>query len=119
MSAAFEFVADKTDNARAALLGRTLDTATGRVLEEGRSPERKVGELDNRGSHFYLALYWAQALAEQTDDSEAAGLFGDLAQRLASDEETIVQELNEVQGSAVDLGGYFHVNRAKTAEVMR
>ena len=119
LSAAFEFVADKTDNARAGLLGRTLDTATARVLEEGRSPERKVGELDNRGSHFYLALYWAQALAEQTDDAEAAGLFGDLAQRLAADEETIVGELNEVQGSAVDLGGYFHVDRAKTDAVMR
>ncbi|MDQ1671868.1 MAG: isocitrate dehydrogenase [Frankiaceae bacterium] len=119
LSAAFEFVAEKTDNARAGLLGRTLDTATARVLEEGRSPERKVGELDNRGSHFYLALYWAQALAEQTDDREAAGLFGDLAQRLAADEETIVGELNGVQGSAVDLGGYFHVDRAKTDEVMR
>ncbi|HSP37756.1 MAG TPA: NADP-dependent isocitrate dehydrogenase [Frankiaceae bacterium] len=119
LSAAFEFVADKTDNARSALLGRTLDTATGRVLEQGRSPERKVGELDNRGSHFYLALYWAQALAEQTDDAEAAGLFGDLAQRLAADEETIVSELNTVQGSAVDLGGYFHVDRAKTDAVMR
>jgi isocitrate dehydrogenase len=119
LSAAFEFVSDKTDNARAGLLGRTLDTATARVLEEGRSPERKVGELDNRGSHFYLALYWAQALAEQTDDAEAAGLFGDLAQRLAADEETIVGELNRVQGHEVDLGGYFHVDRAKTDEIMR
>ena len=119
LSAAFEFVADKTDNARAGLLGRTLDTATGRVLDEGRSPERKVGELDNRGSHFYLALYWAQALAEQTDDEEAAGLFGDLAERLAADEEKIVGELNGVQGSEVDLGGYFHVDRDKTDAVMR
>jgi isocitrate dehydrogenase len=119
LSAAFEFVAEKTDNARAGLLGRTLDTATARVLEEGRSPGRKVGELDNRGSHFYLALYWAQALAEQTDDADAAGLFGDLASRLAAAEDTIVGELNEVQGRAVDLGGYFHVDRAKTDEVMR
>ncbi len=119
LSAAFEFVGDKTDNARAALLGSTLDTATGRVLEEGRSPQRKVGELDNRGSHFYLALYWAQALADQTDDKEAAGLFGDLAKRLAENEETIVRELNDVQGSEVDLGGYFHVDRAKTDAVMR
>jgi isocitrate dehydrogenase len=119
LSAAFEFVGDKTDNARAGLLGRTLDTATAKLLDEDRSPQRKVGELDNRGSHFYLALYWAQALAEQTDDEEAAGLFGDLAQRLAADEETIVGELNEVQGSEVDLGGYFHVDRAKTDEVMR
>jgi isocitrate dehydrogenase len=119
LSAAFEFVADKTDNARAGLLGRTLDTATARLLEQDRSPSRKVGELDNRGSHFYLALYWAQALAEQTDDSEAAELFGDLAQRLAADEEKIVGELNEVQGSEVDLGGYFYVNREKTDAVMR
>ena len=119
LAVSFEFLGEKTDNPRAALLGRTLDEATGRVLEEGRSPARKVGQLDNRGSHFYLALYWAQALARQTEDPEAAALFTDLAERLASDEAAIVGELNAVQGSPVDLGGYYHVDRAKTDAVMR
>jgi isocitrate dehydrogenase len=119
LAVSFEFLGEKTDNARAALLGRTLDDATGRVLEEGRSPARKVGQLDNRGSHFYLALYWAQALARQTDDPEAAQLFTALAERLAADEATIVGELNAVQGSPVDLGGYYYVDKAKTDAVMR
>ena len=119
LAVSFEFLGEKTGNARAALLGQTLDEATGRVLEEGRSPARKVGQLDNRGSHFYLALYWAQALARQTADADAAALFADLAERLAGDEQTIVDELNAVQGSPVDLGGYFSVDKAKTDAVMR
>ncbi|HVM26546.1 MAG TPA: NADP-dependent isocitrate dehydrogenase [Mycobacteriales bacterium] len=119
LSVSFEFLGDKTDNARAALLGTTLDTATAMLLENGKSPQRKVGQLDNRGSHFYLALYWAQALAEQTDDSEAAELFAPLAERLAADEQAIVDELSAVQGSPVDLGGYYYVDKAKTDEVMR
>ena len=119
LAVSFEFLGEKTDNARAALLGRTLDDATGRVLEEGRSPARKVGQLDNRGSHFYLALYWAQALARQTDDPAAAQLFAPLAERLATDEATIVGELNAVQGAPADLGGYYHVDKAKTDAVMR
>ena len=119
LAVSFEFLGEKTGNARAALLGKTLDEATGRVLEEGRSPARKVGQLDNRGSHFYLALYWAQALARQTEDPDAAALFTDLAERLAADEATIVGELNAVQGSPVDLGGYYYVDKAKTDAVMR
>ncbi len=119
LAVAFEFLGEKTDNARATLLGRTLDEATGRVLEEGRSPARKVGQLDNRGSHFYLALYWAQALARQSDDPAAAELFASLAERLAADEATIVSELNGVQGSPTDLGGYYYVDKAKTDAVMR
>lgn len=119
LAVSLEFLGDKTDNPRAALLGRALDDATGTLLEEGRSPSRKVGELDNRGSHFYLALYWAQALAAQTEDAELAGLFTDLAARLAADEETIVGELNAVQGEPVDLGGYYHVDKAKADAVMR
>jgi len=119
LSVSFEFLAEKTDNARAALLGRTLDAATARVLDEGRSPSRKVKELDNRGSHFYLALYWAQALAAQSDDAEAAALFAPLAQRLAAEEAAIVEELAAVQGAPVDLGGYYYVDRAKTDAVMR
>ena len=119
LAVSFEFLGEKTDNARAALLGRTLDAATGTLLEEGRSPARKVGQLDNRGSHFYLALYWAQELARQTADPEAAALFAPLAERLARDEDTIVAELNGVQGSPVDLGGYYYVDKARTDAVMR
>jgi isocitrate dehydrogenase len=119
LAVSFEFLGEKTGNARAALLGRTLDEATGRVLEENRSPARKVGQIDNRGSHFYLALYWAQALARQTDDAEAAGLFRPLADRLAANEQTITDELLAVQGSPAELGGYYHVDKDTTAAVMR
>jgi isocitrate dehydrogenase len=119
LAVSFEFLGDKTDNARAALLGRTLDQATGRVLEENKSPARKVGQIDNRGSHFYLALYWAQALGSQTDDTEAAALFAPLAERLAADEETINAELLAVQGKPADIGGYYYPDKAKTDAVMR
>ncbi len=119
LAVSFEFLGEKTDNARAALLGRTLDEATGRVLEENRSPARKVGQIDNRGSHFYLALYWAQALANQTDDAEAAALFAGLADTLAAQEETILAELVAVQGKPADIGGYYYVDKAKTDAVMR
>jgi isocitrate dehydrogenase len=119
LAVSFEFLGEKTGNARAALLGKTLDEATGRVLEENRSPARKVGQIDNRGSHFYLALYWAQALAQQTEDPEAAALFANLAARLAADEETINAELIAVHGSPADLGGYYYVDTAKTDAVMR
>jgi len=119
LAVSLEFLAEKTGNARAGVLGATLDSATGRLLEEGRSPSRKVGELDNRGSHFYLARYWAQALAEQTDDAELAAAFAPLARRLAENEEAIVAELAAVQGSPVDLGGYYSVDKAKADAVMR
>jgi isocitrate dehydrogenase len=119
LAVSFEFLGEKTGNARAALLGRTLDQATGRVLEENRSPARKVGQIDNRGSHFYLALYWAQALAQQNDDPEAAALFAALAEKLAAQEETIAAELIAVQGKPADLGGYYYVDKAKTDAVMR
>ncbi|CAN5251190.1 NADP-dependent isocitrate dehydrogenase [soil metagenome] len=119
LAVSFEFLGEKTGNARAALLGTTLDRATGRVLEEDRSPARKVGQIDNRGSHFYLALYWAQALAEQTEDADAAALFADLAQRLGRDEQTIVAELLAVQGKPADIGGYYFLDKAKTDAVMR
>jgi isocitrate dehydrogenase len=113
LAVSIEMLADKTGNERAKALAETLDAATGKLLEERRSPSRKVGELDNRGSHFYLALYWAQALAER-DDS-----FRELADRLAAGEEKIVAELNGVQGEPVDLGGYYFVDREKTGAVMR
>jgi isocitrate dehydrogenase len=119
LAVSFEFLGEKTDNARAALLGRTLDQATGKVLEENKSPARKVGQIDNRGSHFYLALYWAQALATQTDDAEAAALFAPLAATLSAAEETINAELLAVQGKPADLGGYYYVDKAKTDAVMR
>jgi isocitrate dehydrogenase len=119
LAVSLEFLADKTGNARAALLGKALDDATGKLLENGKSPSRRAGELDNRGSHFYLALYWTQALAAQTEDAELATTFAPLAGRLAADEETIVAELNGVQGRPVDLGGYYYVDRARTDEAMR
>ena len=119
LSVSLEFLADKFGNKRAGILGRALDTATGRVLENRKSPSRKVRELDNRGSHFYLALYWAQALAEQTDEPELADLFAPLEKKLAAQEETIVGELAAVQGNPVDLGGYYFVDDAKADAAMR
>ena len=119
LAVSLEFLAEKTDNPRAAVLARTLDAATGALLENGKSPSRKVGELDNRGSHFHLARYWAQALAEQTEDTELQRAFAPLAERLAADEEAILSELNDVQGRPVDLGGYYFVDRDKTIAVMR
>jgi isocitrate dehydrogenase len=119
LAVSLEFLADATGNARAKVLGKALDEATGALLENGKSPSRKVNELDNRGSHYYLALYWARALAEQTDDRELAEVFAPLADRLAADEQTILAELNAVQGSPVDLGGYYVIDRARADEVMR
>ena len=101
------------------MLATTLDAATGKLLESGRSPSRRVGELDNRGSHFYLALYWAQALAAQTDDAELAATFAPLAASLAANETTIVAELEGAQGAPADLGGYYVVDPAKADAVMR
>ncbi|MET0626934.1 MAG: NADP-dependent isocitrate dehydrogenase [Acidimicrobiia bacterium] len=107
LAASLEFLAQATDNATAQLLADTLDRATGSVLDENRSPSRKVNELDNRGSHFYLALYWAQELARQTDDLALAAKFAPIAEALAAGEDKIVQELIDVQGSPVDIGGYY------------
>ncbi|HWH95320.1 MAG TPA: NADP-dependent isocitrate dehydrogenase, partial [Baekduia sp.] len=119
LAVSFEMLAEKTGNARAKLLADTLDRATGKVLEDGRSPSRKVGELDNRGSHFYLALYWAQELAAQTEDAELAQRLAPLARRLADEEVTIVRELDGMQGSPVDLGGYFRPDPDRAAAAMR
>ncbi|WP_153393141.1 NADP-dependent isocitrate dehydrogenase [Ornithinicoccus halotolerans] len=112
-------LASREDNPRAAVLADALDVATERVLTEGRSPARKLGQLDNRGSHFYLALYWAQALAEQTDDAELAQGFASVARELTEQEDTITRELVEPQGNAVDLGGYYRPDDAKAEAVMR
>jgi isocitrate dehydrogenase len=119
LAVSLEFLADKTGNPRAGILGRTLDAATGVLLEAGKSPSRKVGQLDNRGSHYYLALAWARALAEQSDDAELASLFAPLAERLAADEDAIVAELAAVQGQPADLGGYYWVDGDKADAVMR
>ncbi|HEV2059847.1 MAG TPA: NADP-dependent isocitrate dehydrogenase [Solirubrobacteraceae bacterium] len=119
LAVSLEMLAEKTGNARAALLGETLDRATGSVLENGRSPSRRCGELDNRGSHFYLALYWAQELAGQVDDGELAARFAAVAERLAADEPAIVAELAAVQGEPVDVGGYYRPDPARVDAVMR
>jgi isocitrate dehydrogenase len=119
LAVSLELLADKDGNPRAAVLASTLDAATGTLLEEGKSPSRKAGELDNRGSHFYLALYWARALAEQTEDGELAEAFAALAEQLGTEEDAIVAELNGVQGEPVDLGGYYFVDREKATAVMR
>jgi isocitrate dehydrogenase len=119
LAVSLEHFATATGNARAQVLADTLDRATGSVLNERKSPGRKVHELDNRGSHFYLALYWAQELAKQTDDAALAARFAPVAEALAVDEEKIVTELNEVQGSPVDLGGYYYPDEELATAAMR
>jgi len=119
LAASFEHLADREGNARAQVLADTLDRATGTFLNEDKSPTRRIGGIDNRGSHFYLGLYWAQELAEQTDDAELASKFSQLAETLVSQEETIVGELIGVQGEPADIGGYFRPDPDKAAKVMR
>jgi isocitrate dehydrogenase len=119
LAESLEFLARADDNPGAAVLGQALEKATSALRENGRSPSRKVKELDNRGSHFYLAMYWAQALAEQTEDTRLAEVFASLARQLTENESKIVDELNEVQGRPVDLGGYYYVDRAKADAAMR
>ena len=119
LAASFEHLAQATGNARAQILADTLDRATATFLNEDKSPTRRVGGIDNRGSHFYLSLYWAQELAQQTDDADLAKAFAPLAETLAANEQTIVDELLAVQGTPVDLGGYYQPDPAKAAAVMR
>ena len=119
LAESFGHLAEKTDNARARVLAETLDRATGTFLDENKSPARKVGSIDNRGSHFYLALFWAEELAAQSDDAELASDFGDLARRLRENESTITDELIGVQGSAADIGGYYRPDGEKASSVMR
>jgi isocitrate dehydrogenase len=119
LAVSLEDFARKHDNARAKVIAAALDTANGAFLNNNKSPSRKAGELDTRGSHFYLALYWAQALAGQDDDAELKAQFTPVAQALADNEAKIIAELNSVQGKAVDLGGYYRPDKAKTAQVMR
>jgi isocitrate dehydrogenase len=115
----FELLAEQNDNGRAKLLADTLDRAIGHLLDADRSPSRDVGELDNRGTHFYLALYWATELADQSDDADLAARFRPLAERLAENEAKIVEELDAVQGSSVDIDGYYRPDVEKVAAAMR
>ncbi len=119
LAVSFEHLADVTGNARAQLLADTLDSATGQVLENGKSPARRLGQIDNRGSHFYLAMYWAQELAAQSDDAELAARFAPIAAELSANEQTIVDELLAVQGRPADIGGYYMPDPVKVAAVMR
>jgi isocitrate dehydrogenase len=119
LAASLEHLAQVTNNKRAGILAKTLDSANARFLETDKSPKRKVGELDNRGSHFYLAMYWAQALADQNDDAELKARFGKLAKVLSDNEAKIVGELNGAQGKPVDIGGYYRPDKVKTSAAMR
>ena len=119
LAASFEHMAQRTGNARAAVLAETLDAATSEYLRNNKGPARKVGDLDNRGSHFYLALYWAQAVARQTKDAALAAHFAPIAAKLTANEAKIVAELNGVQGKPVDIGGYYHPDPKRTAAAMR
>ncbi|GAA2543211.1 NADP-dependent isocitrate dehydrogenase [Mycolicibacterium diernhoferi] len=119
IGASLEDLGNKTGNAKAKVLAETLDAAVGKLLDENKSPSRKTGELDNRGSQFYLSMYWAQALAAQSEDPELAAYFAPLAKSLAENEEAIVSELNSVQGAHAEIGGYYYPDPEKTAAVMR
>ena len=119
LAASLEHLSVTNGNAKAHILAETLDEATGEFLDKDKSPQRNAGELDNRGSHFYLALYWAQALANQEKDLELKGQFSGLAKELIAKENQIIHELNSSQGKAIDLGGYYHPNSKKISEAMR
>jgi isocitrate dehydrogenase len=118
LTVSLEEIGKNFDNAKAKLLARTLDQATEKLLDSGKSPSRRTGELDNRGSHFYLSLYWAQALAEQTDEAELAAYFAPIAKALSDNEMQIVEEMNSAQGHHVDIGGYYMPDVEKTEAVM-
>ena len=119
LAVSLEDFARKHNNTGAKVIAAALDKANGVFLNNNKSPSRKVGELDTRGSHFYLGLYWAQALAEQNDDAELKALFTPVAQALSENEAKIVDELNSVQGKPADMGGYYRPDKAKTAQLMR
>lgn len=119
LAASLEHLANTQNNSKAKLLAEALDAATGKLLQENKSPKSAVGELDNRGSHFYLALYWAQALATQSSDADLSAYFAPIASEMADKEQTIVDELNQAQGVAVDMGGYYLPDDEKMDKVMR
>lgn len=119
LAASFEHLSQVKSNGKAKVLANTLDHATARFLEQNKSPSRRVKELDNRGSHFYLAMYWAEALANQTDDLDLKSEFEPIADKMKSNEQTVVEELNEVQGVAIDLNGYYYVDPDLATKAMR
>ena len=119
LGASLEDLGRKTDNPKATVLAKTLDTATGKLLENRKSPSRETGELDNRGSQFWLALYWAQELADQTEDAELSAHFGPIAEKLTAERDAILEELSKVQGGPVELGGYYQPSREKLKAAMR
>ena len=119
LAVALEDLGQKTNNPDALILAATLDRASGKYLDNAKSPSAKVHELDNRGTHFYLAMYWAQALAEQDQNPRLKAIFMDLARQLSENEGMILAELNGAQGQGVDIGGYYHPDREKAIEAMR
>jgi len=119
LAVSLEHLSEATNNPKALVLAEALDLATEELLDNKKGPSRKVGEIDNRGSHFYLAMYWAQALAEQTKDNELQAIFAPIAKQLEENEEKIMQELNEVQGQPTDLGGYYRFGENETNKIMR
>jgi isocitrate dehydrogenase len=119
LSVSLEDLGEKNNNEKAKVLAATLNTANSKFLSTNKSPSRKVGELDNRGSHFYLSMFWAQALAEQSTDSDLQGIFAPIAKELTEKEQTIVTELNTAQGTPVEMGGYYHTNDELVAKAMR
>jgi isocitrate dehydrogenase len=119
LAVSLEDVGEKTGNAKVKILARTLDEATGKLLDNNKSPSPRTGELDNRGSQFYLAMYWAEALAAQTEDKELQAYFAPLAQSLVQNEQKIVDEFKAVQGKPVDIGGYYAADSEKCKLVMR
>jgi len=119
LAESFEHLGNVTGNEKAKTFSKTLGQANNKFLDSNKSPSRKCGEIDNRGSHFYLATYWAEALAAQSDDKELAERFASVAKALADNEAKIVEELNAAQGSPVDTGGYFKPDFAKTSKAMR
>jgi isocitrate dehydrogenase len=119
LAVSLEHLAKTNNNPKAQILADTLDDATEKLLQNGKSPSRKVNELDNRGSHFYLALFWAEALAKQTDDTDLKNEFAKLFKELQSHEPKIVTELNEVQAQPMDIGGYYKPNDSLVKNAMR
>ncbi len=119
LAVSLEDLSEKQKNAKAAILARTLDAATEKLLENNKSPQRRVGEIDNRGSHFYLALYWSEALAAQDEDAELSKQFTDIARKIAENEQKILEELNNAQGEPIDIGGYYHPDITRTTQAMR
>ena len=119
LAVSLEHLGNTNDNSKALVLAETLDDATDTFLENDKSPSRKVGELDNRGSHFYLALYWAQGIANQDKNTELRAEFTPIAEALSNNEEKIISELNEIQGQAVNIGAYYQPNDAIASEAMR